>query len=552
MTKILVIEDERLVRHSILDTLENEGFQLIEAADGRAGLTWAREHKPDLIICDIMLPELDGYEVLTSLRQEPATALMPFIFLTAKADKADVRRGMELGADDYLTKPFTPAELLGAIAARLRRQEAIVQYAEQLLAVRRASGADQAKQHTSSDRKPTEYHSIDTLVNELSALKSAQFTGRLLITSASKQEWKFYLHQGRILYATGGAHPVRRWQRHLAAYCPQIQVNQLNLSAELFAREAWEYQIFGLWLKQQQMSREQVAQVIRDSVTEVLFDILQAGQVKYQTQSENPLQFQLLLIEFEQVLAPAQKLWQAWKSANLIDLLPNKAPTIECPELLQQQTSPATYKQLTALLDGKRTLRELALQMKRQASEVTTSLLPYIQSGIVELTDIPDLLVPSNSNAAPAAPATPTPSAQTTAAPASPASAVPTATVKSLIACIDDSPLVCQTMEQIVTRAGYQYVAIQDPLRAISTLITRKPDFIFLDLVMPNLSGYEVCAKLRQMSACRETPIVILSGNAIDQGRAQTVGATDYLEKPVQPETVLQLISKYLSQKVSG
>jgi two-component system, chemotaxis family, response regulator PixG len=399
MTKILVIEDERLARDSILNTLENEGFQLIEAADGRTGLTSAQEQKPDVIICDVILPELDGYEVLTSVRQEPTTAVIPFIFLTAKADKADVRRGMELGADDYLTKPFTPAELLGAIAARLKRKEAFAQYAQQFSASPSANTNGQVEQqNTSSNNQPAEYHSTDALVNELSALKLAQFTGKLTITSASDREWKFYLHQGRILYATGGVHPIKRWQRHLATYCPQIQVNQLNLPAELFAREAWEYQLFGLWLKQQQMSREQVAQVIRDSVTEVLFDILQAEQVKYQTQPENPLPFQLLLIEVEQVLAPAAKLWQAWKTANLTNLLPNKAPAIQRPELLEQQTSPATYKQLTALLDGKRTLRDLALQMKRQASEVTTSLLPYISSGIVELIDIPDLPVPGKFN----------------------------------------------------------------------------------------------------------------------------------------------------------
>ncbi len=538
MTKILVIEDERLARDSILNTLENEGFQLIEAADGRTGLTWAQEQKPDVIICDVMLPELDGYEVLTSVRQEPTTAAIPFIFLTAKVDKADVRRGMELGADDYLTKPFTRAELLGAIAARLKRKEAFTKYAQQLSASPPTSINEQAEQQNiSSARKPAEYHSTDALVNELSSLKSAQFTGRLTITSNSNQEWKFYLHQGRILYANGGVHPIKRWQRYLSTYCPQIQVNQLNLPAELFAREAWEYQLFGLWLKQQQISREQVAQVIRDSITEVLFDIVQADRVKYQTQPENPLPFQLLLIEVEQVFAPAEKLWQAWKAANLTNLLPNKAPAIQRPESLQQQTSPTTYKQLTALLDGKRTLRDLALQMKRQASEVTTSLLPYINSGIVELVEIPDLPVPGNAAATPAAPTLPAPPVQ--------------AAAKTLIACIDDSPLVCQTLEQILTAAGYQYVAIQDPLRAISTLLTRKPDLIFLDLIMPNLSGYEVCAKLRQMSVCRETPIVILSGNAIDPDRAKIVGVTDSLEKPVHPETVLQIVSKYLAPKVS-
>lgn len=532
MTKILVIENELLVRNSILEQLTAEGFETIGAENGRVGLTSVREHQPDLVICNSILPEVNGYEVLNSLRQQVDTALMPFIFLCAKADRSDVRRGMELGADDYLIEPFTQTELLGAIAARLKKQAAIIQYAE-----RSHSRASTSKneQSNNSDRKlantsnseAVKYHSTNTLADKFGSLKSAQFTGKFLIKAASDQEWIFYLHQGRIVYATGGSNSVRRWQRHLARFCPQIQLNQQNLPAEIFAREAWDYLVFGLWLKQQQMSREQAAQIVQESVTEVLFDILQAGQINYQTQPENPIPFQLLLIEFEQALSQAQKLWQAWQAANLTNFLPNRTPIIKQRETLQQKTSPA-YQQLTTLLNGQRTLRDLALQMKRQAADVTLSLLPYIQAGMVELVDIPDLPKPIS------------------AVPASPVAG------KSLIACIDDSPMVCQTMEQILTGAGYQIITVQDPLRAISTLLTRKPEFIFLDLVMPNLNGYEICAKLRQISHFRNTPIVILSGNAIDPTRAQSVGVTDYIEKPVQPEMALKMIEKYLSKTATA
>ena len=127
MKKILVIEDEPAVRANILELLELEDFYGIGAENGLIGVLWALEHLPDLIICDIMMPELDGYGVLTTLRREPLTALIPFIFLSAKADKTDLRQGMELGADDYLTKPFTGNELLNAIAARFEKQRAITQ-----------------------------------------------------------------------------------------------------------------------------------------------------------------------------------------------------------------------------------------------------------------------------------------------------------------------------------------------------------------------------------------------------------------------------------------
>jgi YesN/AraC family two-component response regulator len=124
MAKILVIEDELESRDVFLEILKMEGFEVIGAENGLEGVHKAEEHLPDLVICDIMMPELDGYGVLTTLRQKPATAIIPLIFLTGKATKAEFREGMKLGADDYITKPTTVQELLGAIAAQLEKQAA--------------------------------------------------------------------------------------------------------------------------------------------------------------------------------------------------------------------------------------------------------------------------------------------------------------------------------------------------------------------------------------------------------------------------------------------
>jgi len=127
MTKILVIEDEPLIRANTQEMLELEDFKTITAADGKTGLRLVSEDPPDLIICDIMMPEMDGYEVLRRLRQHPETATIPLIFLTAKAERQDMRQGMQLGADDYLTKPFTTAELLDAVNSRLQIRASINQ-----------------------------------------------------------------------------------------------------------------------------------------------------------------------------------------------------------------------------------------------------------------------------------------------------------------------------------------------------------------------------------------------------------------------------------------
>ncbi|MBW4583049.1 MAG: EAL domain-containing protein [Tildeniella nuda ZEHNDER 1965/U140] len=127
MTQILVIEDDVVVCTPMLKLLRAEAFDVLIANDGSTGVQLAQIYEPDLIICDIMMPEFDGYEVLQALRNHPATAAIPFIFLSAKADHIDLRQGMELGADDYLTKPVKRAELLAAIAARLAKRAALTQ-----------------------------------------------------------------------------------------------------------------------------------------------------------------------------------------------------------------------------------------------------------------------------------------------------------------------------------------------------------------------------------------------------------------------------------------
>jgi CRP-like cAMP-binding protein len=123
MKTILVIEDNLEVRENLQETLELYGYTVHTAADGTEGVTQALRFPPDLIICDVMMPKLDGFGVLNILSKKPATADIPFVFLTAKSEKEDLRRGMNLGADDYLTKPFYKDELLQVIETRLKKSD---------------------------------------------------------------------------------------------------------------------------------------------------------------------------------------------------------------------------------------------------------------------------------------------------------------------------------------------------------------------------------------------------------------------------------------------
>lgn len=121
--KILVIEDERLTRKNLIGFLSSEGFDTLEASNGRMGIELAQAYLPDLIICDILMPELDGYDVLITLQQQMETAAIPFIFLTVSATEDGFRQGLALGADDYLSKPVTSEQLRTAIAAQLRKNK---------------------------------------------------------------------------------------------------------------------------------------------------------------------------------------------------------------------------------------------------------------------------------------------------------------------------------------------------------------------------------------------------------------------------------------------
>ena len=122
MKTILIIEDQPDMRENIATILEMENYAVLTANDGAQGLEAAREEKPDLILCDVMMPKLDGHGVLQKLREDRTIAGTPFVFLSAKGERQDLRAGMNLGADDYLTKPVTATELLAAVSARLERE----------------------------------------------------------------------------------------------------------------------------------------------------------------------------------------------------------------------------------------------------------------------------------------------------------------------------------------------------------------------------------------------------------------------------------------------
>lgn len=179
MKKILLIEDNRDVRETTADILELADYEVITAESGKEGVKLAQQHPPDLIICDIMMPGLDGYGVLHILSKKTEMAGIPFIFLTAKSERADVRKGMNLGADDYLTKPFEETELLDAVETRLRKhsqqQEASEQNLQGLEELYHEAREMKGLKELSSQRKTQTYDKRSMLFMEGSSGKVLYF-----------------------------------------------------------------------------------------------------------------------------------------------------------------------------------------------------------------------------------------------------------------------------------------------------------------------------------------------------------------------------------------
>lgn len=385
---------------------------------------------------------------------------------------------------------------------------------------------------------------VPTPTQFLTNLKGLRFSGQLVQMDPSGQRWTFYLSKGSIIHATGGVHLMRRWQRNLTTYCPRIPNYRIAWQRDLASIDeptfpmGWEYALLQLWVSQQKITLEQATQMIDASITEVLFDVAQASDVAEQIRQDNSLSPQLPLFEVEPAIQKAQKQWQIWQQAKLADYSPNLAPVLKQPEQLQRYSSTQFYKNLVTLLNGEHTLRDLAVKTQRGTVEITSSILPFIQLGWLELLPLADLPAPIYRRKPSASIATPTP---------------PPAK-RGLIACVDDSSLVLQMMEKLVTSAGYEFLGIDDAIRALGSLLTRKPDLIFLDLVMPKGNGYEICEQLRKLAYFRKTPIVILTGNDgyANRLRSNFVGASDFLSKPLDADAVLNVIKKHLEPSAAS
>ncbi|AFZ01194.1 response regulator [Calothrix sp. PCC 6303] len=391
----------------------------------------------------------------------------------------------------------------------------------------------------------------DTLIDEFMTCTRLQYNGRLNISSVKGQKWSFYYRLGRIVWATGGIHPFRRWRRNIVKYCKDLDFSQMVLRSQDMTVEHWDYLSLERLYKEGKVGREEVNDVVDSTIAEILFDVAQQihfGNVEchifgisesVQRNEETILDAPMSFSRTDASLRNIGESWHSWVETNLGNFSPDSAPVLRQPQQLQQRVSATAYSNFTKLINGQNSLRDLAVRMKQDVLSVAYSLLPHILRGTVELVEVPDLSLPIEEY---------TNVSSICSIPRKNDYQLP------LIACIDDSPQVCHMLEKIIKGNGMNFIGISDPIKSLPTLIQKKPDLIFLDLIMPVANGYEICTQLRRVTCFNNTPIVILTGSdgLFDRVRAKVVGSTDFMNKPINAEKVIATINRYLHKYSSS
>lgn len=380
--------------------------------------------------------------------------------------------------------------------------------------------------------------SSGVLKQKLQSLQGKKFTGRIDIKNSKGKEWRLYFCLSRLIWADGGYHPYRAWERLLDKYCPHLDHQFIDINkAKKF--ECWNYYLIVSLLQRFLITKEQALCVINERITQILFDLYRAESqeklsydlviVEDNFTEESGLKVSIALLKIETVLKAVESQWLQWEKLGLSTFSPNYAPVIKNPVLLKQKFKGKenTYKKLVSLLNGKIPLIELADKLNLTIVKLTLWLKPYFEQGLISLVEIKDksveitLIGITNNDYK-----------------------ITKTTHPQLIFCVDDSLQVCQIMEHIITEAGYEYASIQNPLKALPEILKRKPDLIFLDLIMPIVNGYEICSQIRRVSSLKDIPIIILTSNdgMVDRVRSKLVGASGFLGKPIDQEKVLAKI----------
>ena len=384
---------------------------------------------------------------------------------------------------------------------------------------------------------------LDELINHIYKLIKQSFRGILIIKSSNNLQWNIYLRLGHCSWVTGGINPHGRFQRHLALFCPQLTPEKLQKIASENTPHEQKIILVNLQ-KHRLIERQQIARLMQHNAIEVFFDIIQHCEadgctLSYEKITEDVdynLCLLLPVIKFESIMMQAQRAWHQWKEAGLTKYSPNLFPFIKQPQILENSLTNQKAQEIVSLINGKQSLRTIALKHKVKVLTLTRFLVSFANIGAIGFSRVPyqnSFELSATKKLASSNIIQPQQSSETKS---------------PLVMCVDDSPVIGKAVEKIVSSHNYRYISIQESMKVMPLVLRHKPDFIFLDLMMPVINGYELCAKLRKAPSLKDIPIVILTGKdgLIDRMRAKLVGSTDFMAKPVEKSAVLSMLEKYL------
>lgn len=351
--------------------------------------------------------------------------------------------------------------------------------------------------------------------------------------------WFVFFLNGQIAYAADSEGSLLRLRDYLRRYRADSALNNLA-PPSIASTNAPEYGYLWALLENHILTPAQGRSIIRSMVHETLFDLLSLHQGSFTFETSPALAPQLTTLEIHPLVTKIMKQVQEWKQFHPHIQSPNQWPVITDGSQLRAALPDNAFKTLERQLDGKTSLRQLARYLNRDVLTVARAIYPYVQQGWVQLLISPEEETGVGQSIRPLRMRD---LAGTGVKPDTPS------TIKVLrVVCIDDDLAIGKTVEYILNQQGYEASAINDPIQALSLVFQLKPDLILCDIAMPELEGYEICAMLRQSTAFRQTPIIMLTGKDgfIDRVRARMVGSTDYLTKPFGESELLMLLEKYI------
>ena len=428
--------------------------------------------------------------------------------------------------------------------------------------------------------------SISDLSDQLRFVSQKKISGQLIlkIQGAQVQQWSLYFYLGRLIWAADQMHPIRRWYRQLAQHCPTLAVEPVGQAGN--SLQHWNDVALAKLVNQGKIRQQDGEAIVAGHVVEILFDIFQqwtqicncsALQMTYRYVLQSEIDAILAVIPVDHAWLQSTRDWEAWRQAGLATYSPNQAPLLWKVEGLRQKLSPMAYQSLAALVDGCRTLRDLAVKSRQDLLLMTQSIIPYVQQGSIRLVTVGDLQSSLQALATPSLRqvSSPLPISSVRQASSSlsmnsvrqvsdslPISSVrqasnslsisstPPPAIHPLIAHIDDHTLHAKMMGHILAHLNYRFIHLQDPVQALMGLLEHRPTLIFLDLAMPIVNGYELCAQIRRVSTFKNTPIIIVSSNdgVVDRIQAKNVGASDFLAKPIRLKNVQAILQRHISR----